>query len=256
MNEGGADENGSLSFSQLLYHYRYGKNPCTAHAEAGLNLYHPGDNLKTLVVHTASDNSYTTGSSQNCEGGLHKAFIRDVLKTTYSLVAAGETVAELRGYIHPGQETPTTLQLTDREDDYEGLAKAIGIYNGNGSNERPIFTNRSWAGRLRYMQYDLGSTQNTATVCHSCKYSLKVRNKAGTFENHLRQYIWQGGTYPADLTDAAGNPDPRAGQAWCFGYGESEWINPELHPITGSVLTWQGYRDLAVTNISRRISCE
>lgn len=49
MNEGGADENGSLSFSQLLYHYRYGNNPCTAHAEAGLNLYHPGDNLKTLV---------------------------------------------------------------------------------------------------------------------------------------------------------------------------------------------------------------
>jgi hypothetical protein len=40
-----------------------------------------------------------------------------------------------------------------------------------------------------------------------------------------RQYIWQGGTYAADLTDAAGNPDPRAGQAWCFEYGESEWLS-------------------------------
>lgn len=152
------------------------------------------------------------------------------MKTTYSQVAAGETVAELRGYIHPGQETLTTLQLADREDDYEGLAKAIGIYNGNGSNERPIFTNRSWAGRLRYMQYDLGSTQNTATVCHSCKYSLKVRNKPGTFEGHLRQYIWQGGT-GLDLNEdgfIATTPNAdgiiESNVPWCFGYGESEWL--------------------------------
>ncbi|MBQ0726662.1 MAG: hypothetical protein KBT77_04850, partial [Thalassolituus oleivorans] len=230
MNEGGADENGSLSYSQLLYHYRYGPNPCAAHLEANLNLYHPRDNLKTLVIHTASDNS-STSATQNCEGGLHKAFVRNTLKSSYNQAAAGETLEELRGFIHPQQEVVTTVQVTDQEDDYEALAKAIGIYNSNGTTDRPIFTSRSWAGRLRYLEYLESSTENTATVCHSCKYTLLVRNKAETFAGHLRKYIWQGGT-GLDLDNdgviaTVPNNDGivESETPWCFGYGEEEWLS-------------------------------
>ena len=242
MNEGGADENGSLSFSQVLYHYRYGANPCTAQKDAALNFYHPGNNLKAMIIHAASDNT-DTDTTQNCEGGLHKAFVRNTLKSTYDQVAAGETMEELRGYKHPGQGTVTTVQLTGQEDDYEGLAKAIGIYNSNGTDERPIFTNRSWAGRLRYMEYNANSTENSPTVCHSCKYTLKVRNKAATFQNHLRQYVWQGGTgldLNGDGTIATTpNMDGviESEVPWCFGYGESEWL-------TGT--TWQSVSDAAL----------
>lgn len=77
-----------------------------------------------------------------------------------------------------------------------------------------------------------------------------------------RQYIWQGGT-GRDLNEdgiIATTPNAdgiiESNVPWCFGYGESEWINPEHHPLTGVVLTWQGYRDLAVSDISRRVSCE
>jgi|GEM_PF-4331267 len=276
MNEGGADENGSLSFSQVLYHYRYGSNPCTAQEEAALNLYHPGDNLKAMVVHAASDNA-DTDTTQNCEGGFHKAFVRNVLKTTYNRAAAGESMNELRGYKHPDQDTVTTVLLTGQEDDYEGLAKAIGIYNSNGTAERPIFTNRSWAGRLRYMEYQTSSKENTATVCHSCKYSLKVRNKAGTFQNHLRQYVWQGadsggsrdvngdGTI-ADVPATGASPAIQEtnlpGVPWCFGYGEEEWLNPEFqvpdptNPTERIGARYQDYLDRADNNDEHKIACE
>jgi len=53
---------------------------------------------------------------------------------------------------------------------------------------------------------------------------VKVRE---TFGLPKRTYIWKGGTYPADLTDENGNPDPKAGTEWCFKYGEEEWMDGE-----------------------------
>ncbi len=40
---------------------------------------------------------------------------------------------------------------------------------------------------------------------------------------NYRQYIWQGGTYPRSNPD--GTAHPKAGQAWCFVYGEQEWLS-------------------------------
>jgi len=40
-----------------------------------------------------------------------------------------------------------------------------------------------------------------------------------------RTYIWKGGKYKADLKLADGvTPDPKAGQDWCFVFGEREWV--------------------------------
>jgi hypothetical protein len=71
-----------------------------------------------------------------------------------------------------------------------------------------------------------------------------------------RIYIWEGGKYPVDLKDASGQSDPKAGTQWCFAYGEKEWMNPEEHPLTKKKLNWQGYKDLATANTTRRITCE
>tara|TARA_Y100000588_G_C14234824_1_gene916805 strand:- start:661 stop:927 length:267 start_codon:yes stop_codon:yes gene_type:complete len=74
-----------------------------------------------------------------------------------------------------------------------------------------------------------------------------------------RQYIWQVGTYDTDLTDADGSPDSRAGQSWCFGYWESEWINPEFQVEDDEVnLTdakFGDYKNRVTKDINLRISC-
>jgi len=65
--------------------------------------------------------------------------------------------------------------------------------------------------------------------------------------------------FAEDLTDADGNPDPRAGQAWCFGYGESEWFSGttwqsahdaalDRNPDTGEAQTPEGRIDCATGN--------
>ncbi len=176
----GADESGSLSFSQLKYQYRYGKKPCAAHKDAELNLYHPQDNLSSMVIHTASSSSSPAGTA-NCEGGFHKAFVDDELRLKYNhnIGSSGETLTELIGFKHGnGAVTPITDSST--EDMYENLAKAIAIYNANGIKGQPFFTAQSWPRLLRYKKKDTSKQANTATICHSCKYSLEIRNKAET----------------------------------------------------------------------------
>jgi hypothetical protein len=102
------------------------------------------------------------------------------------------------------------------------------------------------------------STSNNGSNCFTCRYAIQVRNEK--YGLPYRQYIWQGGTYAADLTDVAGNPDPRAGQAWCFGYGEQEWLNPGFQvPIRSGgfrAANWDDYRNRANRELNYRISCE
>lgn len=219
MTEGGADENGSLSFSQLLYHYRYGPNPCAAHKEAGKNLYHPGDNLKSFVIHSAANNTSDVGTKA-CQGGMYRAFVSKSLRVQYNSGASLQPVSELKGYINNADGTVVTKALTEKEDDYEALAKAIGIYNGNTN----IFTSKSWPWVLRYLQYVPDSKENTGLICHSCRYSIDARNKPNVLENNLRRYVWYGGKYPLTLPDGT-TPHPNAGQDWCFAYGEKEWVD-------------------------------
>lgn len=124
------------------------------------------------------------------------------------------------------------------------LAKAIGIYNG----AKWRMLNYSWPRMIKYLKYDENSKANSGSICHSCKYSILVRNHAGIFKNHLRTYVWEGA--------AADETDPVNGARWCFKYGEEEWINPEDHPLTGKPLSFFGYRDLATADESKRVNCE
>ena len=69
-----------------------------------------------------------------------------------------------------------------------------------------------------------------------------------------RKYIFAGEVEPAKLPD--GSDNPLAGQpVWCFAYGKKEWVSPERHPLTNQPLTWQGYKDLALADSTRQISC-
>ena len=236
MTEGGADEHGSLSFSQLLYGHRYGLTPCAAHAEAGLNLYHPGDNVKTFVVHTASDNGVSTGQTR-CKGMMYAGFIEDSLRKQFSVdtaaidASAGD-VNDLRGYYH---RAGSVTVPGSREDNYEALAKAVIGYNGGETYAKRY----SWAKLLKYRAYDASSDRNSGGTCHSCRYSIEVRGTI--FGNNLRTYIWEGGKgvdvnnngtidiIPADPSTTPPTPAIDESTApWCFAYGEKEWVGGKV----------------------------
>jgi hypothetical protein len=70
MYEGGADEQGSLSFSQLLFHYRYSETGCSVHREMGLNLFDPQENLMSFALHTAASRE----SPRPCNGSFWRGF--------------------------------------------------------------------------------------------------------------------------------------------------------------------------------------
>ncbi len=203
MTEGGGDELGSMSYNQVWFAYRYSDNPLALHRDVGLNYYDPEENLKGFIIHTAGQ---ATGdaNSYGHTGAFYQLFDEGTLGRAYNN-------RELVGYRY----CPTTgacgavTAIGTNEDDYEKLARGIAAYNTSPGNQ-------SWPVILRNTSH--------CTIC-AVNYSIDVRNSSAKFNLPYRQYIWQGGTYPADLTDASGNPDPRAGQAWCFGYGESEWLS-------------------------------
>lgn len=109
-------------------------------------------------------------------------------------------------------EPPVFLQ----DDAYELLAKGIGGYNQGTAT----FNNtNSWIDTL------ITTVKGSGSVATAIEYALDIlHNEDKGIALPYRQYIWKGGTYAADLKDEQGNPDPRAGQDWCFGYGEEEWL--------------------------------
>ena len=215
MSEGGADEHGSLSYSQVLYTYKYGSNPCTAHKDNGLNLYDPEDNLKTMVVHSAA--------KSNCKGGLYRAFGEKTLAEPYALGSLNtRNINKLVGYL---KADGTVKKITEfKEDNYELLAKGIGIYNGVPK----WFRNNTWPFILKYFKHGGSKGENLIATygCASCEYSIEIRNGRGaesSFGMNYRTYLWKGEKYPLILPTGAAHP--KAGQDWCLGYGEKEWIN-------------------------------
>jgi hypothetical protein len=145
---------------------------------------------------------------------MHRAFIRTEddtrrLGRAYNVSGSNVTgnVNDLRGYRH-GAGNVTTINLNHAQDEYERLAAAVSYYNSGThlvGNSR-----RSWPSILKYLEFSPNSVSNAGAVCHSCRYSIQVRETV--FGENLRTYIWQGGTG----TD---------GQPWCFAYGEREWVS-------------------------------
>jgi hypothetical protein len=108
------------------------------------------------------------------------------------------------------------------------------LYNGLGET----LNNVSYAKLLKYMSYVHNSTRNAGGVCHTCKYVIEIKERF--IPHNLRTYIWEGDPIPLQIPDAnfegdgdppmIDNPDPNAGQTWCFEYGEEEWIE---HTVNG-----------------------
>ncbi|RFA27165.1 hypothetical protein CAI21_15045, partial [Alkalilimnicola ehrlichii] len=195
MTEGGADEHGSLSFSQLLYAFRFGSSPCRAHGEAELNLYDPRENVMTFALHTGSDNSSAEEMS-NCHGAFHRAFVSrghpQVYRQDRGAVAGTEQhLDDLVGFRHGGGAIVPIDEATE-VDAYDTFALGVAAYNGGLG----MFA-RSWPRWLKYWRFDRNAVRNSNStmVCFSCRYSIEVRN----FEHYLnlpyREYIWAGEIY-------------------------------------------------------------
>lgn len=228
---GGADEEGSIGFNQILHSYRYSKAPCTVHAEVALNHYDPAENLQGFVVHTAAEVRGNKGIKQSCGGAFFYTYASTGrgMKRIYSDSA-------LKGYrqktpqdIYGAVNTLTTQALSNInrncqsednnsahcEDAYDTFAKALAFYNGETIvRDWNNGLNGSWPEVLKKTLVTNDASQQDANAgdnlkyCHTCKYSINIRQ---TFKLPLRQYIWLGGTNTQ-------------GQEWCFGYGEEEWL--------------------------------
>src|SRR5690606_15813866 len=172
---------------------------------------------------------------------------------------------DLVGYRH-GTGPMVMLGTRTTEDDYEVLAKAIGLYNGASY----WFRNDTWPFILKYRTQGLNNGRNdqAGNNCASCEYTIEIRNGRGThrsFDMTPRSYIWVGARFDfvrdvngLVVVDANGQPipHPQAGQPeWCFAYGELEWIDPALNPLSQRPLDWTGYRDAALADVNRRVGC-
>src|SRR5690625_3158917 len=253
MIEGGYDEEGSMSFNQVLYRYRYSDNPCTVHERVGLNYFDPSENLQGFAIHTSGR---ATGVAQPCGTSFWFAFVSTGRGT--ARIQGDETLV---GYRHgDGPVIPITTNANRRQEcngsnppvgcegDYERLAKAIGEYNGattilrgwpgNGDADHVLPQGLSWPEILKHSTRPSEiKNSHESGECYSCAYSIKVRNEA--FGLTPRAYIWHGGTYDDEmpLLTEDGTPQldengelilaPRAGQDWCFAFGEREWMGGE-----------------------------
>ncbi len=239
MTEGSGDELGSLSFSQVLFRYRYGKASCIAHRNSGLNFYDPADNMKSFAVHL---NAAKTALG-SCQGEFNKVYGEGQTGKTYA------NVTDLKGYI---QGDSTLKSLSTLEDDYETLARAIGGYNGGG-----FYGAKSWPELIKTKKFTTVATRsNSGENCSSCTYSINVRNQR--FGLPYRTYVWKGGD---TLQDTNGNNVQDAGEAkvpWCFAYGEKEWLTPDTFTKAGISYLGQiiDYKKRALRKPANRIVCE
>lgn len=161
------------------------------------------------------------------------------------------------------------VQTIDRLCQRVVVAIALAADSGNGNAWVSLLTHqmtRTSPEFLAMVVRGYGNLSNAEKLNYGrtkgIVYGMAVMHDADKLHLPYRQYIWQGGTYAADLTDAAGNPDPRAGQAWCFGYGEQEWLNPGFQvpsptsPAERIGARYEDYRDRADNNDEYKIACE
>jgi hypothetical protein len=235
VTEGGGDEVGSMGFSQIKYAYRYGHAGLRCAGLQGFNLFEPIDAIKSMLTFVAVPANY---ANRNC-GRTFSRIIPDTGDWSGATPGAGTS---LRGYLR-ADSTVNAFGLTAAtriDDAYERLMRALAGYNGQTGINRP------WAIMLA------GSVPSKAT--RNRNYAIDVMRRFGV---PARTYIWRGGDYPNFTTDDEGQQisHPNAGEEWCFAYGEREWRNPDSHPVTGKVMGFEGYRDQAEQQTSRRVPC-
>lgn len=229
MAEGGADNFGSLSFSQVLYKHRYSDKPCKVFKDTALNFYHPIDNLKAFAVYTSMNGTDKSETYGNCGNGPFKqAFVTKVLGINYET-----SLNDLIGY----KQGDSEIKSLTKDDEYEIFSKGIGLYNGAGNT----FTKLSWPNIIKTKNIppvDDSDTNTNESIsnkdnnCFSCQYSINIKNVR--YGLSYRTYIWRG----ASDIDVNGDgeikdidADPSAvppitaikEKGWCFAFGEKEW---------------------------------
>jgi hypothetical protein len=197
MTMGGGDELGSMGYNQILYSNRYSKIPIRVHKDSGLNYFDPLDNLKAFIFHTSAN-----ASGNNADGLGHVGAFYTEFGTTSK---SSHNQSTLKAYKHctASGVCQDTVTIGTEEDEYEQLAVAIAAYNtspGSGT----------WPSILK---------NKTKTKCHSCEYSIDVRNVK--FKLPYRTYIWEGS---AEVPENPATPELEYKAAWCFAYGEEEWM--------------------------------
>jgi hypothetical protein len=223
--EGSGDEYGSISFSQLLFQFRYSYIPIKIHKDYRLNLYDPLENVKAFAVHTAAK-PYASGDlglAFNHTGAFYSAFAEGNFAKAY------EADTGLYQYRHCNINTTDDCKNATRkavgkaddegvikEDRYEQLTRAIGYYN--------LATNlgNSWPDTLKAI---------VSTDCPGCKYALALLHEEEKYALPYRQYIWKVG-------DGA--------EAYCFAYGEQEWLRGE---------NWNDVKDDVANGLREEASC-
>jgi len=70
---------------------------------------------------------------------------------------------------------------------------------------------------------NVGNKDKTKRICYSCKYSIQVRANAGF---GFRSYVWRGAAAIPDNPATTGVDESQP--AWCFAYGEQEWVSGQL----------------------------
>jgi hypothetical protein len=197
MTRGGGDELGSMGYNQILYSNRYSKIPIRVHKDSGLNYFDPLDNLKAFIFHTSAN-----ASGNNADGFGHVGAFYTEFGTTSK---SSHNQSTLKAYKHctASGVCQDTVTIGTEEDEYEQLAVAIAAYNSSPGSG-------TWPSILK---------NKTKTKCHSCEYSIDVRNVK--FKLPYRTYIWEGA---AEVPENPATPELEYKAAWCFAYGEKEWM--------------------------------
>lgn len=206
---GGYDEAGSSGFNQIQNKNAYGGlsddgtdrsartcTPVSAYSQDGesrVNHYDPGQNILAKAV-------WLAGEQGNCGRSFRRAFTGTDYQGTYES-ALGMTLLR----IDTGDIDEAATAGTHVDDNYEKLAKGLGGYNQGAG----IFGNaHAWLDLLTRPKAENSDAETTAI-----RYAIHIMHDNDKLNLPYRTYVWQGGITPDGI-------------AWCFEYGESEWMNP------------------------------
>jgi hypothetical protein len=229
MTVGGYDEAGSKGFNQIKNKYSYGGRSiggdgtessvtCTSvsaydGSTSKVNHYDPAQNIIAKAA-------FMAGSEGDCGRSMNKAFATNGWKATH----------DKAGVVLKKMITGTTAEIVTgahQDDALELLSKAIGAYNQgagrfNGTD--------SWSEMLINLPRSLYQAEEATEVQKSkilaIKYvmeTLKNQSADKPDQNVLpyRTYIWEGA---AEVPENPATPEVEFKAAWCFKYGEEEWV--------------------------------
>lgn len=183
---GGADELGSIGFTQILNTQKYGTDNIPS-IEA-LNLYHPEENINGVAAFLNDSDAFVEGG-----GGMHRAFIEPIPANDYEVTT-----------VFPGYPRIGAMYMDDHRD---RLTKGVMSYNrGSGLL---AFRRVTWPEILKNNDPP-GPTTDFGTQT-AMRYALDILHEAG-FPDAGRVWEWtdQAITTGADdVCDSAATADAR-----------------------------------------------